>query len=282
MSDVSRFTVRLIAFVLAALLVIGAYFYLFKSNIPMYERIGAGVYNSIKKSKQANANTKRLVLGDSVCAQMYPNKVYSDTINSLACNHAVTLVGYHSLLKNFLDNFEGNKDSLEVYFVYRPSSFRNNLDQRYTFNYFLKPFNTSEYINNFSPTVNDAIEEIPFSWLSKFDFIKKSDWAPKFRTIHKIHDFKMAPIAAEYLLRMETLCQLHDVQFKVMPTFMSNEFEEYDFTEFNDQLKAFEVDHLFGDYFDNIEWIESIHFGDGAHLKKKYVDEKIHYNYYDL
>ena len=109
----------------------------------------------------------------------------------------------------------GIGDHLEVHFVYRASSFRNNLDSHYTFNYLL-------YLDDFSPAVHQAIGGIPFGWLSKYDFIKRSNWAPKLRSNNNIHDFKMAPISAEYLLKMESLCQRQGISFSVHSPFMSD------------------------------------------------------------
>jgi len=92
----------------------------------------------------------------------------------------------------------------------------------YTFNYLLKPFNKSEYLDDFSPAVHQAIGDIPFGWLSKYDFIKRSNWALKLRSNNNIHDFKMAPISVEYLLKMESLCQRQGISFSVHSPFMSD------------------------------------------------------------
>ena len=166
-----------------------------------------------------------------------------------------------------------------MHLVYRASSFRNNLDQRFTFNYFLKPFNRPEYLDDFSPAVHRAIGEIPYSWLSKYDFIKRSNWAPSLRSNNNIHDFRMSPISAEYLLKMESMCEQQGVSFSVHSPFMSNEFSDSDFEEIKSQIKEFKLEHLFEDYFSQIRWIDAKCFYDGSHLKNALKEEVLGYNF---
>lgn len=274
--SILKFVARCAVFTLVVFICIAAYFTVFMSNIPLGKRIGSGAFRIAEKAANPNKQTKKIVIGDSVASQKYPFKKYNDSINSISFTHAVTLVGYYCVLDDFLKHFEGNKEDLEVYVVYRPSSFRNNLDQRYTFNYFLKPFYKEEYFEDFTPSVFEAIEKIPFYWLSSYDLIKTSNWAPIFRTFHNRHEFKMAPISAEYLLKMEALCKEYGLKgFHVMPTFMSDEFEEESFDEFKAQLNQYELNHLFEDYFEQIVWLDNSLFTDGAHLKRSKIEEAL-------
>ena len=103
---------------------------------------GNEVYKAIEKSKKKNKRNK-LILGDSTANQFYnckdgdPQDAYS-----LTCTQAIGMVGQYLLLTNYLNT--GNRPDT-VYLVYTPFSFWDNLDQVYTYHYFLKPFYYDEY-----------------------------------------------------------------------------------------------------------------------------------------
>ena len=83
---------------------------------------GAEIYHSIFKSKQ-KSKAKKLLLGDSVGNQLFSNVNYNDTINSLACNAAIEMVGHYILLNNYIN--AGNKFDT-VFMVLTPFTFRKN------------------------------------------------------------------------------------------------------------------------------------------------------------
>ena len=102
---------------------------------------GKEIYQSIFKSKQKK-KSKKILLGDSVGNQLFTNTTNNDTLNSLACNQAISMAGQFILLNNYLNS--GNKVDT-VLLIFTPFSFQNNLDQVFTYHYFLKPFYIYEY-----------------------------------------------------------------------------------------------------------------------------------------
>jgi len=273
MEDIIKFVKRTIAFTILFGCVLIGFFYFFKSNLPESKRVGPGVYKMIKKSKKGNAHISQVVLGASVAAQMYPQEDSSKYILPLTSNQAVTIVGYYHVLNNFLENYQGNYDSLKVDLIYFPAAFRNGLDGRYTFNYYLKPFYKKEYEDEITPNAIAAINEIPYSWLSKTKLVRNSNWAPVYRVIHKPLDFRLSSLVAEYLLMMEAVCKKYNVEFQLRSPFMSDEFKQEKFELFKKGIKQHKVQHLFENYFEDIIWLESKYFVDKMHLRKKHIPE---------
>ena len=223
---------------------------------------GSEIYRSLNKSKQAS-KCKILLIGDSVGLQLFDNDESSDSINSLTCNQAIGVVGQYILLNNYLNT--GNKPDI-VYLIYTPFSFKNNLDQVFTFHCFLKPFFNKEYSKQFTSTVVDQIDKIPFSFLRHEPYILTSNWAPNFESDDSVSFDFLSPISREYLEKIKNLCDTNNIEFHIIPTptKMSNrkEIEDYDLCEVNDLNVQSELDF----YLSNISYVQDSLFSDNVHL----------------
>jgi hypothetical protein len=223
---------------------------------------GADTYNAIAKSKQKK-KTRKVLLGDSVGRQLFENTKYNDTINSFACNQAIGLVGHYLLLNNFLK--AGNEVDT-VYMIFRPSSFLNNLDEKYTYHYFVKPFYKDEYKPLFTKTVYDQIRKIPFSFISQDPSLLTSNWAPDFIAEDKKDYTFLSPISAEYMTRIKELSIEHGFELIILPSPVSinsrNDIAAIDRSEIINHGLSEE----FENYFDQIIFLNDTSFMDGIHL----------------
>ena len=113
-----------------------------------YTLPGREIYQAIGKS-QRKTNKKKLIIGDSTGNQFFSVFIDEDSIYSLACNQVIGMCGHYFLLDDFLKN--GNRPE-QVYMIFNVFSFSNNLDQNYTFHYFLKPhfLNGGFHVTSFS------------------------------------------------------------------------------------------------------------------------------------
>ncbi|MFA5849794.1 MAG: hypothetical protein WC833_07915 [Bacteroidales bacterium] len=228
---------------------------------------GSEIYRSIFKSKQKN-KTKKIIIGDSVGNQLFPNTTNDDTINSLTCNQAVSMVGHFILLNNYLN--AGNKVDTVV-LIYSPSSFRNNLNQIYTFHYFLKPFYIDEYKPLFTKKVTEQIKKIPYSNFCRFSVVLTSNWAPNFISTDTIKYSFLSPISIEYITKIKDLSNKHNFKLIILPTPIrfngKSDVEGIDKNEIlNNGLAT-----VFENYFENIIFLHDSCFLDGTHLKSEYV-----------
>ncbi len=222
----TTFLIRFFIFSLPVLMALTVYTYYYYCDDKYQESInGREIYWAIKKSSKPK-KVKRLLIGDSVAQQLFDNRKYnSDTLYSLTCNQAISCAGYYFLLKNFLDN---NRDSLpdQVILIVNPLSLQNNLNQVFTFHYFLKPFYCNPYKQYFTPTVTNQIEKIRFYYLSQFPFIKISNWSPDFRPEKSEDNHFLAPISLEYVRRINDLCNSFHVPFRIVSPPVSNIYME--------------------------------------------------------
>lgn len=233
-----------------------------------YKRVVAGseIYYSISKSKQKK-EAKKILLGDSVGFQLFPNTINNDTINSLTCNQAIGVIGHFFLLNNYLK--EGNQIDT-VFLIYTPFSFRNNLNQVYTYHYFLKPFYTNEYKPLFTELVEKEIDKIPFSGFCRYPTILTSNWAPDFISNDKINYSFLSPISIEYLNKIKELSIKYNFKLIILPTPTSiNKKKDVEKIDVNEISKC-NLKHEFENYFNNIIYLnDSLFVKDGIHLKKE-------------
>lgn len=232
------------------------------TNLYLINYPGKEIYHAIKKSKQKN-NSKTLLLGDSVGQQLFPNETNNDEINSLACNQAIGIVGQFLLLNNYLNS--GNKVD-RVIMLFTPFAFQNNLNQVYTYHYFLKPFYTLEYSNEFSSTVRAQIKKIPYNQFVQVPHIRVTSWAPEFNS-NNYNDFTfLSPISVEYLSKIKALSIKCNFELNIVSTPTSIDKKTL-INDMNlDEIKKSNLNKEFKDYFSNIIYLKKSEFVDGIHL----------------
>ena len=267
-----KFILKTILFVLILLVLShGRPLYLLHKDRYKHHGAGSEVYYSISKSKQKNKSSATVLLGDSVARQLFSNKTYDDPIYSLACNQAVGMVGHFILLDNYLK--AGNHVDT-VYLLFSPFSFSNNLDQVYTYHYFLKPFYTDEYFPLLTKTVIEQVHKIPYYYFSRYPHILTSKWAPDFVSKDKINYTFLSPISAEYLVKINELSIKYDFKLIILPTPTSVSKRR----SVENMKKEIVINNLkgeFRDYFENILYLDDSNFAsDGVHLKnpQKYAE----------
>ncbi len=243
-----RFLIQIIIFSLLGLISIEIKpIYLIITEKYKEKVAGNEIYLSIKKSKKKTKH-KVLIIGDSVGKQIFDNASNNDTINSLACNQAISMVGQFILLNNY---FLAGNEVDTVILIYTPFSFKNNLDQVYTYHYFIKPFFK---INKtyFSKTVIKQLNKIPYSNYYWIPNILTTNWAPDYKSNDKIDYTFLSPVSIEYLQKIKELSIKYNFKLIILPT-PTKESNRADIQNFNKQ-EIFEngFENEFKGYFENI------------------------------
>jgi hypothetical protein len=175
------------------------------------------------------------------------------------------MVGHYLLLNNYLN--AGNEVDT-VYMLFSPFSFQNNLNQVYTYHYFLKPFYTDEYKPYFTETVNKQIQKVPYYKFCRNPLVLTSDWAPDFTPKDTINYSFLSPISVEYIAKIKELSTKHDFKliFVAPPASMSKKplIEKMD----QNEIVKNNLSNEFGNYFKNMIYLPDNNFFDGTHLKE--------------
>ena len=237
--------------------------YLLKDDNYKKTIYGNEIYRAIEKSKK-KTTYKKLILGDSTANQFYNCKEEApDSAYSLSCNQAIGMIGQYILLHNYIE--AGNRPDT-VYLVYTPFSFWDNLDQVYTYHYFLKPFYYDEYKPQMSPLVVNQIHKLPKYMICHFPLIQTTGWAPNIKPERRLYSF-ISPICKEYLSKIDSLSLEYNFEFEIIPTFVAEHWkdsiihfnrQEYIRNSFADKLNR---------YLDRIIYLNDSCFVDDVHLK---------------
>lgn len=229
----------------------------YKNTIP-----GREIYWAIDKSKKTTAK-KKLIIGDSTGNQFFNNQEDDDETYSLACNQAIGMVGHFILLHNFLQ--AGNRPDT-VCLVLRPYSLGNNLDDNFTYHYFLKTMYYNEYKQLMNGTVKSIIHDIPYYWLCHFPTIQTTTWAPKRK--HKKREYTfMSPISKDYLIKIDSLSHEYNFKFILVPTIMAESTRNNIRNWNKDEIKGYKEKKLVEHYISRIEYLPDSCFFDGSHLR---------------
>lgn len=235
---------------------------------------GEEIYYSIMKSKQKK-KAKKILLGDSVANQLFRNSMNNGSLNSLACNQSISMAGHFILLNNYLN--AGNKVDTVVLF-FRPFSFQNNLDQEYTYHYFLKPFYIDEYKSTFTKKVTEQVKKIPYFQFSRLSYILTTNWAPNFISTDTNRFTFLSPISIDYLIKIKELSAQKNFKLVILstPITLSKKpnIEKMD----KNEISNTHLDVEFKNYFNSILYLNDSLFSDSIHLKHEYVD--YYTNYY--
>jgi hypothetical protein len=242
------------------------------------QSIGKEVYEAIESSKEYYPSKDTVILGDSVAKELITTGL-KDEINvvDLTCNQAISLAGHYILLVNTLSR---NPQVRKVYLLYHVDSFKNDLDQIWTYNYFIKPL----YIDNEQlvkqPTRN--IIQSHFYWiLFKFPIAKvlpvfgQIDYSCK-NAAKKNYSY-LSPTSIEYLGEMKNICQHHNVTLKIIPVPVSeNKVRNYDYIRM--QIKENSFSDIFNGYLNKLIVLNDEFYRDHIHFKPDYIRFVSHFS----
>ena len=236
--------------------------YLLKDDNYKKTIYGNEIYRAIEKSKK-KTTYKKLILGDSTANQFYNCKEEDpDSAYSLSCNQAIGMIGQYILLHNYLE--AGNRPDT-VYLLYTPFSFWDNLDQVYTYHYFLKPFFYEVYKPMMSDIVLRQIKKIPKYQLCHFPFIQTTGWAPTIEQEKRDFSF-LSPICNEYLSKIDSLSGQYHFDFEIVPTFVAEHWKD-SINHFNRQEYAqTNFANKLNQYLNSIRYLDDSCFIDEVHL----------------
>jgi hypothetical protein len=265
-----KFINKIIIFFLFASIVCSA-IPVFFWKTSLYEKFVAGKssYQSIRESKKQKRQ-KKLIIGDSVANQLFPNTQTDSTLVSLACTQAIEICGHYLLLNNYMK--AGNRVDT-VFLIYTPGNFRWNLNQPYTFHYFVKPFYTEEYKPYFTKTVYEQIDKIPNYRMANILHIRTSNWTPNFVSKDSLINF-ISPISLEYLVRMKALAKQYRFQLILLAAPLSHSEKDFiDHTISPSEFAEYDLDKEFEYYINNVIYIDDSVLIDGLHFKKEYIKQ---------
>jgi len=186
------------------------------------------------------------------------------------------MAGQYVLLHNYIA--AGNEiDTAYIFFT--PFSFVNNLDQIFTYNYFVKPFYRDEYQPLMEPVVRQQLDKIPYVAYAQYPFILTSNWSPEFKSKDKDEFNLISPVSAVYLHKISSLARMHHFKLVLVSAPVSNQKKKEVEVLHREEIARNNLQDEFTGFFESIVYLDESNFKDGTHLKQP---EKFKYLYKNL
>ena len=237
------------------------------SNFFEVYKVGPEVYEAIIKSKK-HSKCATVVLGDSVAKQLFSESDDDATLN-LTTNAAISMAGQYALVDNVI---KSNKDIKQIYLVINPFAFINNLNDIYTYSYFVKPFYNNEYRNLFTPRTSTIIDSKLYSYAYSLPITRI---LPLFGNIDYTKPLKRASLISdtsiEYLKLIGAMCSANNIRFRVVPAPISMSKAPVLHKSIKDAESLIirnSLQHTFTQYFENVQILpDDVFVDDLVHIK---------------
>lgn len=260
-----RFTLFIISWVLVSYPAI--YYGIVKTELYLYWIEGKEVYDVIEKAGDKGKTEDIIVIGDSVGNQLYFVADEISGITGLASTMAISMVGQYLVLNKVVEN--NKSQGKRVYLIYHPSSFKEDLNTKFTYHYFLKPFFYEEnYLDIEAPALS-RIQQIPYYEYCQWPWLKATNITPNFESVPSDNQdqFYLSEISQLYLQKMKKLAKENDFTLKILAPPIQEKFREYDFARFVNQIDELGMSAEFTGYVDDIQYFSAELFQDEVHYK---------------
>lgn len=239
-------------------------------------------------SMRMNPGYTKLILGDSVCHQIY-NRFQDD--NDDFCisgtNRAITLAGQYLLAREFVEHHENVTD---IYLVVILGGLAADFDTRYGYQYVVMPFTETDTIGYLDESTRERLYRTYgriFCQKRVVQWIDRSPWnrkwylnllaegkIPGWSTGKPEADSLISLTAYEYLEKMEQMCEEKGIVFHLIPGPLADEQSLHQEAEqMAAEAERFGKQEQFGDYFSQIHYYPAEWFGDGVHFDEDVVGE---------
>ena len=263
----------LIGFVLLNLICEGVLFVEHRLGRPILNPPRPEITEVIQRSGQHHA-WKKLLLGDSQARQLYDRDNEALTgFAHLTSNQSITMAGIYILAERFL---ESNPQTDTIILMTSPRLLANDLDDKTTFDGFVKPFYVQENLHYLAPGTLEKLSYYGLRHLYLLPMVKKTrifqslDYSERSEKQNKA---ALSETTVEYLHRIDQLCRHKGISFRVFSPLINAE-AGWDYPRLRKEALAKGFATQFSEYFDRLIFLDPNQFGkDHTHIKQEYLPE---------
>ncbi len=219
-------------------------------------------------------NTTKLIIGDSVCHQMFNGlKEYNNDISIVGSNGAVTMAGQYILAEQYLEH---HPDATDVFLIVLPASLYRSFDTRFGYQYTVMPFVETDTLKLLDENTIEIMQSVYGSFFMQpkiVDLIDRSSINRKvyLNELRKRSEGYSADLelAEQYISKIYALCEERGVQFYLYSCPVSEKKQE-SIKNKMDQYEQSELYNYFPDFLKDVHYFPDEQFGDGTHFSGDY------------
>ncbi len=247
----------------------------------IHGNVGPDEINPYIDKAQRSEDNSKLILGDSVCHQLF-NKLqeFNPDFLIIGSNAAITMSGQYMLAK---ENLDINPNVTDIYLIILPSSMLASYDTTWGYQYAVMPFAEMEALDELDDQTIDIMKKIYGGSFFLNRFVTK--WIDHSAMNRKLYLNTLQEcsagynpenpleIAERYILKIEALCQKRGVRFHFLPEPVSEEKRE-DVMRVQKLYEKSPLYHLNPHFFEDIYYYpaeqsdDSVHFSDAYNTRE--------------
>ena len=242
----------------------------------------------IQKAQQKNNGYTKLIIGDSVCHQIFngfqnENEEYA-TIGS---NQAITIVGQYILAHEFI---QSHSDTTDVYLILTSLTGSGFSNAGYCYQYFVIPFTKANIIGIIDPITKKGLSNIFGVFYTNRYFIELIDRSNICRKLflNSLSDNGYADVAQSYLYlkKIADLCNENGIELHLLHAPMEESAKSAVESEWSREMEVCQDRELLPylkEYYNSVDYYPDNFFRDGIHFKDEYSSkEQLRYYVYNM
>ncbi len=276
----TKFFTKLLLFTSFSFVISNIIIYILIANLILPSTLPGGlIFGVLEKSKQKTTADK-VILGDSVGYEfLYGANEKELKIHNLTSNQAVAMAGQYLFLKNALE--ANPKQFKEVYLLCRHTTLSNNLEQPFTWNYFVRPLVTLENMKIFTEDTKAKIKKSPFWWMVFIPMIRINPVFPPVDYLSLNNTTPETPLFSfttiEYARKIRELCEKNNLKFYPIAMPVPEIFKplkSFYEKEARAQMKKEGLEDMFDNFFKTITFLPDKLYRDGSHFNINFTIEE--------
>ena len=296
-NDILKFSLKMGLFLSIVILIVGTTFCLSATDdyrMQMAEFFHCAEFitvnngpNEIKpkiQKVQDDTDQTMLILGDSMCAQMFRAEEWNDLADKICINGtnaAITMTGQYILLEQFLEYHENVTD---VWLILRPHSISSkSFGITWGYQYMIMPFVETDTIGLLEADTVNQLENICGSLFLKKKTVRFLDQSAIGRKIYLNHLGNRKEIGFDndigwqYLEKMKLLCDEKEVALHLLPAPVADTEENREIIRsLQNEYDSIAFGQYFSGYFQHISYFPPEQSADGVHFSDEYSSYEIY------
>lgn len=231
-------------------------------------------------SAQSQDGTTKLIIGDSVCRQMFIDlQEFNDDFTIIGSNGAITMAGQYILAKEYLDS---HPDATDVFLIVLPESFERTYDTTWGYQYAVMPFVKTDTLKNLDQNTIDIITSTYGSLSVNPRFVNSMYLSGVNKKIflnllrkrsagYRLNNY--FELADQYVCKIDELCKEKNISFHLYPCPVS-ETKKNSMENLADIFIKSKIYSLNPHFLDMIYYFPAEQAADGAHFSGDYANQE--------